>query len=151
GVGEEVAANDAVDALHFFMEHAARLVGGSVVRQPAVIEERDPVRDDALGERARELEKRIGGEAIAQFGDGLAPLALLPDHADRVEILEDHEVHVVQGLRQTADGKRGAESDCEETARSDPADKTAGRRVLTLLHSVSYFAENKNWIPDARR
>ena len=60
-------------------------------------------------------------------------------------------MHVVESLRQAADGKGGAEDESEKAAGSDPADNTAGHGSILFHDPPSYFAENKSGISDAGR
>ena len=60
GVGEELLADRDVDALHLAVKYVLRLRfrrGLLRVRKPGVIEETDALRDEAVGERAGELEE----------------------------------------------------------------------------------------------
>src|SRR5207244_5419457 len=98
GVGEEVAADRAVDPLHLLVEDAAGRVVRRTLREagkPGVVEEGELVRDEALGQRASELEERIGGEAVLESRDGLGFPSILLDDADGVEVLQDDEMDVV--------------------------------------------------------
>ena len=136
-VREEVAADGIVDPPHLKAEHAGlpgRRGRAALHRKPAVVEERDLPRDEALREHARELEQRVRREAILHPRHDLGALPiLLLDDADGVEVLAQEEMDVVRRFINPTDGKCGSDGEGCQGGLPDLEGRFSHRAPISYL------------------
>ena len=82
----------------------------------------------SIGQNARELEQRIGSEAVAELGDNLRVAAVIFHDADGIEVLLDQEMDVLEHFRRATDRKSGAEGDGREGAGTEGAENAMALR-----------------------
>src|SRR5205823_10347941 len=83
--------------------------------------EADLARYQAVGQRAGELEERVGSEAVFELRHDRRAAVVLTDDANRVEVLLQQDVCI----RQAADGKRGAEDEGRGASSAEESEKAA--------------------------